>query len=104
MARNEAFAGNVTLESSLVFLFVSTSTSDVPTAGDSTPTGTCYDGASAMGVTVTVAAVSGKTGVYSVTIACMGANAFAANANYSVYLQWEISSSARGKMFYFNVT
>lgn len=72
----------------------------VPTAPDSTPTGTLYTGpnlaaATAMGASVTVTAITGLTGRYVASWAATAANGFAAGTMYHLRLAWVISSTTR---------
>lgn len=104
MQQTASYVGPVKLGNTLYFVIVTTNTSDVPTDGDSTPTGTVYDAtvANAMAATVTITKIA--TGTYSVAVDVTTGNNFAAGEGHTLAVAYAISSSNRKQAFRFTVT
>lgn len=89
----------VVLGSTLSTTFTSFSTTAAPTAVTGTPAGSVYTDANlagqstAMGVTVTITAISGVTGEWQVRIVCTEGNSFASNTHYHVRITYVISGT-----------
>lgn len=88
----------VVLGNTLSTTFVSFPATATPTAVTGSPAGAVWTDANlagqstAMGVTVTITGVTGKTGEWQVQIVCTEGNGFAANTHYHVRITYVISS------------
>jgi|SRR5690554_6119879 len=96
MARRSA-AAPVTLGDTAYVAFIATTTG-APAAADSTPTAKVYAASNLasgedMGVTVTVTAVTGKTGYYVASFDATSGNGFGAGENYVLVIEYAISTT-----------
>lgn len=98
------FVGFVALEGTLAFLIPTENSSDVPTDADSAPTYTIYsvDSDSADSLT-TGTTVNLETGVYRLSDTVPASEGFTAGGFYDILVAYELSSSARNKLFRFGV-
>lgn len=98
------FVGFVALEETLAFLIPTENTSDVPTNADSAPTYTIYSVDSDSADSLTTGTTSNlTTGVYRLSDTVPASEGFAAGGFYDVLVSYEMSASARNKLFRFGV-
>ena len=98
------FVGFVALEETLAFFIPTENTSDAPTNADSAPTFTIYSVTSDDQTSLTTGTSANvQTGVYRVSKAINASDGFAAGGFYDVLVSYEMSASARNKLFRFGV-